>query len=209
MIEFLKKITIRRYWVLQIINANNHYLKTSGWTKSFKLKKSVNGKGEPIPWFTLPTVDFLNTRLNKETTILEYGSGNSTLYLCDRCNQVTTIEDNKEWYDYVKNNLPDNGQIVNSNMADYPRQIKILNLKPDIVIVDGKIREECIAQLISHSHRPSIIILDDSERPDYNISIERLKSKGYKALDFWGMAPGLSYKKCTTVFYQKQNCLDI
>ncbi len=209
MIDFLKSITIRKYWILQVILSKNNYLKTSGWTTSFKSKKSVNASGAPIPWFTLPAIDFIDSRLHGDISVLEYGSGNSTLYFCRKCAKVTTIEDNTEWYNYVKSNIPGNGHIVNSTISDYPIQLKLLGLKPDIIIIDGKLRQECITELRNYHQKPSIIILDDSERKAYHNSIHNLKSDGYKSIEFWGIAPGLFYKKCTTIFYQKQNCLDI
>ena len=207
--EFLKNISIRKYWFLPILRNKSNYLRASGWIESFKLKKSVNAQREPVPWFTLPTIDFLNKKLHKEITVLEYGSGNSTLYLCHRCESVTTIEDNTEWYNYVKSNIPSNGTIINSDISQYSKQIKTITANPDLVIIDGKVREDCIREIRNNQHNPSIIILDDSERTAYTESIKDLHQDGYKSIEFWGMAPGIDYKKCTTIFYLSPNCLVI
>ena len=31
----------------------------------------------------------------------------------------------------------------------------------------------------------------------------------YNELDFWGIAPGIFYNKCTSIFYKDNNCLGI
>jgi len=53
------------------------------------------------------------------------------------------------------------------------------------------------------------LVLDDSERGEYEAGCRVLLDSGFKRLDFWGMAPGLNYRKCTSVFYRRDNCLDI
>jgi hypothetical protein len=54
-----------------------------------------------------------------------------------------------------------------------------------------------------------VMILDDSERADYIKGIEFLQTRGFKRLDFWGIAPGIFFNKCTSVFYKAENCLSI
>jgi hypothetical protein len=51
--------------------------------------------------------------------------------------------------------------------------------------------------------------LDDSERDAYDEAVSFLLSNNFKKIDFWGISPGLFYKKSTTIFYKKKNCLDI
>jgi hypothetical protein len=44
------------------------------------------------PWFNLSAVDFAANLLSPSDEVLEYGSGNGTLWLAGRCGQVTAIE---------------------------------------------------------------------------------------------------------------------
>ena len=53
------------------------------------------------------------------------------------------------------------------------------------------------------------LVLDDSERPEYEEARVFLKQKGFKELSFSGISPGLFYLKATSVFYKAENCLDI
>ena len=79
----------------------------------------------------------------------------------------------------------------------------------DIVIVDGRDRVNCIKNSISSLSDSGVMILDDSERSEYIDGIQFLSLNNFKKLDFWGISPGLFYKKCTTVFYKQNNCLGI
>ena len=54
-----------------------------------------------------------------------------------------------------------------------------------------------------------IIIFDDTERSEYNEAIDKIVSKGFKRLDFWGIAPGAFNNRCTSIFYREGNIFDI
>ncbi len=81
--------------------------------------------------------------------------------------------------------------------------------KFDIIIIDGRDRVNSIKNSLESLNEEGVIILDDSERADYKDGIEFLLTKGFKKIDFWGISPGLFYKKNTTVFYKVNNCLGI
>lgn len=51
-----------------------------GWLKSFKTKMPIDAKGNPVPWYTYPAIEFLEQLDFTNKIVLEYGSGNSSLY---------------------------------------------------------------------------------------------------------------------------------
>ena len=75
----------------------------------------------------------------------------------------------------------------------------------DIVIVDGRDRVNCIRSAMHVTKEEGIIVLDDSERDAYQNGINYLLANDFKRIDFWGIAPGIYFKKCTTIFYKKNN----
>lgn len=79
----------------------------------------------------------------------------------------------------------------------------------DLVIVDGRRRVECVKSCLSNLNDHSCLILDDSERAQYSLAKDHLFKNGFKELAFYGVAPGLPYKKCTSIFYKASNCLNI
>jgi hypothetical protein len=79
----------------------------------------------------------------------------------------------------------------------------------DLIVVDGRDRVNCVDQAIGALSPAGCVVLDDSERSEYAAALDRLAQTGFKHLDFWGVAPGLSYRKCTSLFYREGNCLNI
>jgi hypothetical protein len=62
---------------------------------------------------------------------------------------------------------------------------------------------------VKYLHEYGVIILDDSERSDYTSGINLLQNNGFKQIDFTGVSAGIFFRKCTTIFYKDNNCLDI
>ena len=46
----------------------------------------------------------------------------------------------------------------------------------------------------------ALIILDNSNRIDYQKAFEILKSNGYKHIPFWGLTPGADWPTTTSIF---------
>ena len=188
------------------------YLYEIGWIESFKRGIPVDKDGDPLPWVTYSFIDFISERLNKNMDIFEYGSGNSTLWYAKRVNSVISIEHDKKWFEKLKNNIPKNVTIYYKKLiygGEYAKFPKILERKFDLVIVDGRDRVNCIKYSLDVLKSKGVIVLDDSERVIYKDGIRFLIEKDFKRLDFWGISPGLFYKKCTTIFYKSDNCLGI
>ena len=93
--------------------------------------------------------------------------------------------------------------------GDYCRMPVKLEEKFDVIIVDGRDRVNCCKQAVDALTPAGVIVLDDSEREFYREATEFLLGKGFKQLPFTGISPGLFYRKATSVFYKKDNCLDI
>ena len=188
------------------------YLYESGWIESFKRQEPVSMNGDPSPWITLPCLDFMESRLNKNVSVFEYGAGNSTLYFSKLTRNVVSVEHNQKWFNKISKELESNISInycpLKYNDA-YCRFIINLNSHFDLIVVDGRDRVNCIKHCVEKLTHGGCIVLDDSERKQYKEGIDYLASRGFKKLDFWGMALGLTYKKCTTIFYKNNNFFGI
>ena len=172
----------------------------------------IDKDSNPIPWVTYSFIDFISERLNTNMDIFEYGSGNSTLWYAKKVSSVTSVEHDKKWFEKIKNSMPQN---VNLNYQElvygerYSAFSTKIEKKFDIVIVDGRDRVNCVKNAIDSIKENGIIILDDSERMAYSEGVNFLLNNNFSKLDFWGISPGLFYKKNTTIFYRKDNCLNI
>jgi hypothetical protein len=188
------------------------YLLEIGWFESFKLNKSIDKMGHPIPWFSYPFIDFLIPRLTKDLVLFEFGSGNSTLFFADKVKKVISIEHNKDWYRIVSKTKPENVELIltkTNSSIDYLEHLSDLKEDLDIIIVDGLHRIDCLKLAVGKLSEQGVIILDDSERTEYKHGIEFVLEKRFRSLEFWGIAPTVLFKKCTTVFYKSNNCLKV
>ncbi|MGA7838412.1 MAG: hypothetical protein WB996_10625 [Ignavibacteriaceae bacterium] len=188
------------------------YLKEIGWFNAFDSGFPVDRNNNPVPWVTYPFIDFISTRLKNNFTVFEYGSGSSTLFYSKRVKELTAVEHDKEWFNKIKGIMPQNVNLeYNSEDEDgtYCRTIESQNKKFDLIIVDAVDRNNCIKISPGYLSDNGIIILDDSEREQYEEGKNLLSSQNFKCLDFWGISPGYLNRKCTTIFYKSVNCLDI
>lgn len=212
-----KIITVVKHYKLvrHLLNSffgNNGYFNQIGWTNSYTTKLPVSQNGEALPWVTYPFIDFITERLNQSIQIFEFGSGNSTLFYASKVKAVYSVEHDSEWIGQLKNILPQNVTVYHQELiygGEYCKFPSTLNRKFDIIIVDGRDRVNCMINAMNYITESGVIVLDDSERKEYSTGIKTLRENGFKQIDFYGIAPGLLYKKCTTVFYNIKNILDI
>jgi protein-L-isoaspartate O-methyltransferase len=188
------------------------YLLETGWFESYRKLRPVNGKNEPIPWVTYAFIDFIESRLHSQLTMLEYGSGYSTLYYSKRLKHVHAVEHDEPWFREMSGQMPPNvslSHVALDTNGKYASFAKNSATKFDVIVVDGRDRVNCIKESIDSLSPAGVMVLDDSERDEYKEGIAFLRMKNFRSIEFWGIAPGIFFRKCTTVFYRDGNCLGI
>lgn len=193
------------------------YLHKSGWLKSLFSGKAEDVFGKPLPWLTLPFINYFLTLENlkkrfKNSSVFEYGAGQSTLFFSKYFKHVDSVEHDLDWYNYVSDKMPKNVSIIHRELSKngvYARSVKETGRKYDVIIVDGRDRVNCLKYSLDSLKKDGIIILDNSERTKYRQGIKFIKGKGFKSLEFWGVVPGGVYLGCTTVFYKDNNVFKI
>ncbi len=116
--------------------------------------------------------------LTKGARVLEYGSGASTKEVADKVGILVTIEHNRDWFDKVKENLPDNTKIyfkpptglkwgtdgTYEQFKDYIESPKGLF---DVIIIDGRARVGCAKYCKNIANKNTIIFVHDYQRKEY------------------------------------------
>lgn len=96
--------------------------------------------------------------------------------------------------------------LINNSFAGYASTIyQAPSQFYDMVVIDGMARSLCTVLTVESNRLKDegIIILDNSDRWQYNPIQQYLNEKGYGRLDFWG--PGWnSYNQWCTSFYSKK-----
>lgn len=188
------------------------YLHDIGWVNSIITETIIDKKNQPLPWVTYPFISFIDNKLNKHLTVFEYGSGNSTIYYSKKVAAVDSVESDNFWFNKIKSDMPANVNLFYCELTDsgdYSKYACHTNKLYDIIIVDGGDRVNCCIQGFDALNSGGVMILDDSEREEYLLAANFLSEKGFKRLDFEGLAPTVNYLKCTTIFYRPVNCLNI
>ncbi len=209
--KILIQLGIKNLFILYKLS--NSYLKEEGWNLSVRKALPVNKDGKPIPWYTYSCIHFLEQKLPKGLSVLEYGSGHSTIWFSRRVENIISIEHNLKWYNFLKNELnhQPNVEYLSKNLSSGEYQNEVLNYRNqfDIIIIDGRQRVQCSLKSLNALKENGVIIWDNTDRIRYNEGFNYLVSNGFKRIDFWGMGP-ISYKSwCTSIFYKERNCLSI
>lgn len=130
--------------------------------------------GRNEPWLTESAIEFLKEFFEQKpnATVLEFGSGASTLWIAERTTNLYSVENCAGWYNKITN-LLSNG---NYNKVDYLLKetpyYNVCDQFPDnffdLVIVDGRNRKGCIAHSIPKLKPGGILMLDNAERRYYH-----------------------------------------
>lgn len=212
LVEKLKILFSSDWNSISIVLSQLHsgLLLDEGWFHSYKLKKAVDKNLKPIPWTTYSFLDFIKPRLNNSITIFEFGAGNSTYFFAEKVKSVCAVEHNESWYnEIISTSIQNVSLILKTDSVQYAKSVIEAKESYDLIFVDGIERNDCIKFAIKALTEKGMIILDDSEREEYRSGINELMNSGFRSIEFWGIAPGVLFKKCTTVFYKDNNCLGI
>jgi len=172
-------------------------LRKSIWTSS-----SIDKNGNPVPWYTFPSYEYLKGLDLRKYEVLEFGSGNSSKFWQSRVKKLTSVEHNKDWYEKLKTEFSASNFtiILAEDHDDYINAAKKINY--DIAIIDGVHRLDCTKAIIDFKPEVSLIILDNSDRHPCCAKLIR-KKLNLIQVDFHGFGPINSYTWTTSVFFSR------
>ncbi|MEZ4904642.1 MAG: FkbM family methyltransferase [Spirosomataceae bacterium] len=185
-------------------------LRQNGWFESYHRKRSIDAVGTPLPWCTYSFIAFLTPRLKPHFEVFEYGSGNSTRWYAAHTELVQAVEHDEAWVKEVTQQLPPNASVIYKALGkEYVEAVALGKKKYHLVVVDGRQRVNCSRFAVDFLSPDGVLVLDNSERDNYQEIRVLMKEKGFRWIDFYGMAPIISRETCTTIFYRDFNCLGI
>ena len=125
--------------------------------------------------------ELVTKHFSPEKTMLEWGSGGSTIEFAPQLKRYYSIEHQKDWYKnvqeklikenynnvdylYVPQNEPlniDGRQSEYTQFKDYIDIVDNFNVKFDIVLIDGRARRLCAKKIIPYLKPDAIVIIHD------------------------------------------------
>lgn len=164
--------------------------------------------GEPVPWFTYPAIEYLRQFDFSDMKIFEYGAGHSSLFWAKRAKQVTAVDSDKSWRDYVASVGPPNLRVhFEAARENYVTCVTRDSTIYDVIVIDGRWRDACADICVDYLSDRGMIIFDNSDRP-YE-ACKRLREKGFFQVDFSGFGPVNGYAWTTSFFIRGLNAMQM
>lgn len=178
---------------------------TGHWRSSLRAS-ACSASGHPLPWYTYPAIDFLAQRPFRDRHVLEFGGGQSTLWWAQRAASVLTVEEDRSWFEQLQGKLGANVRLHHVPADTATRSIAEVKSviasndrgKFDVIVVDGHLRRELAIAALDYLSPGGAMLLDNAEGYGF---YEALKDRDCRRIDFYGFAPGVSLRHCTSLVY--------
>ena len=111
-----------------------------------------------------------------------------------------------DWPHYDKDKVTRRG-LNDAEFLEYASSILEHSTKFDVVVIDGMARRLCTELAITRIKDDGIIILDNSNRSDYDAAFNILNEAQFRQIPFYGFVPGQNFQSCTSVFLKSMERL--
>ncbi len=160
----------------------------------------VDGDGKPVPWYTYPLLDYLDTLDTDGWTVVEFGAGHSTLYWARRAEKVISHETEADWLVKIKPTLPANVRLVLTHATqEIETSLHEIEETPELVVIDGLHRKVCAEKAFAKFGRMPLYILDNSDW--YLKAAEVFNQAGVIEIKFNGFGPANNYAWCSSLYF--------
>lgn len=178
------------------------------------------------PWIVHRAFLELQKYLKPQMHVLEFGSGGSTLYLADKVASIYSIEHDEKWYHLIHKQLEAYPKITHvlvppvkkegkeeyksvhglfSEGLDFENYAHAADHLPeesfDLLIIDGRVRPQCLKNSISKLKRGGMLIFDNADRETYQDTIQTFLS-GWKKKRFSGVTIYDPYFNSTHIYFK-------
>jgi predicted O-methyltransferase YrrM len=120
------------------------------------------------PWISYSSADYLKKYLTKDSRVLEFGSGMSTVWYSKYAGEVFSVEDYLPWYNKMsqiiqKKNIKNITYKFLDSEQEYSSFMSEDKLGFDLIMVDGNSRSKCVLESTKLLRPGGILYLDNSD----------------------------------------------
>ncbi|UDY22678.1 class I SAM-dependent methyltransferase [Nocardioides sp. Kera G14] len=196
------------------------------WRHSLtKVYDSVAMAKLDVPWWTydaIQSVDGWLAARKRPIRVFEYGSGASTIWLSRRADQIHSVEHHRGFGEMMTAEVSSLGNVTlrivepvasdkpvvgsekeghaGQDFADYVASIDEVPGEFDLIVIDGRAREACLAHSAVRLADGGLIVFDNSRRTRYRRAIA---ASGLREERFRGLTPTLPYPDQTSVLTRR------
>lgn len=131
------------------------------------------------PWIVPHAIEYAESLLSPNMTVLEFGSGGSTLWFADHVRMIESIEHSPDWCKRVLAAMTpdDHKKIELRRIPNYCKhgELNLMYPKYDVIFIDGIHRRQCFAASIDRLFDGGILILDNSNRDEMKLIRDRIR----------------------------------
>ena len=192
--------------IVPVINSNRepcHIIldEKYGHALSRRERRPIDARGEPLPWYTYPAIEYIRQLDFSNSRVFEYGAGYSSLFWARIADSVISVEKSTEWSDEIAARSPDNLTLLTiSENPQYEDSILAYG-KFDVIIIDGSERLQCANRAIKSLRSGGMIILDNSDW--YTKAAGALRENDFIQVDMSGFGPINQYTWSTSFFLRR------
>lgn len=135
---------------------------------------SSNLQMDDMPWLQPRAVDWMQQYLiARQARVFEWGAGGSTLWFARNTASVLSVEHSRQWHGDVLSALQKQNNVALivaltwiPEGGGYWNFIHEFAFTFDLILVDGILRNECIAAALPHLLPNGMLVVDNTERAD-------------------------------------------
>lgn len=212
---------LRRAGVMTLLDRLAPRSRVAAWLRSLFAIYDVEQLARlDVPWWTFDSADRVTAFLEQrpDARVFEWGSGASTLWLAARAGSVRSVEHHAGWAAELAPRLPDNviltvveptesaAPVVGSakpgharlEFAEYVAAIDAVPGDFDLIVIDGRAREACLARAVDRLRPDGLIVFDNVDRQRYVDAIDTLGPR-VEVVMTRGLTPALPYPTRTAL----------
>lgn len=176
------------------------------------------------PWIVHRAFLDLESKIRPDMQVLEFGSGGSTLYLADKVASIYSIEHDEKWFDQIHNELEKYANVTHLLVRPEKKQGKpeyrsinglftqgldfekyahaadhLPNESIDLLIIDGRVRPQCLINSLGKLKKGGILLFDNAERASYQPVIQQ-QLKGWNSSRYTGVTVFDAFFNTTDIY---------
>ncbi|MDR7253783.1 putative O-methyltransferase YrrM [Nocardioides sp. BE266] len=172
------------------------------------------------PWWTFESAELVAAHLAERpgARVFEWGSGASTAWLSRRAREVVAVEHDAAWAEQVRPLAGAGVEVVTVPPVPATAGAGVLSQKPgfegldfsdyvaaidqqdgvfDLIVIDGRAREACLARAVPHLADDGLIVFDNVDRQRYRDAMAA--QPGLEVRWTRGLTPSLPYPTRTAL----------